>query len=203
MIYRFLIAAALLTLPVWAGLAQEAAVAAEDTPVLASTDPVAAKAAQLDAELARLEALRSELHAMDNAPLPEPVKPNSNSPLKTDSTVSAAELPPAPAPGSEAEFADALYRLGQYARARDIYKKLGDSKDLPEKKAAWIGFQLGNCARETGDYVAAIAAYENVMNASANDTWAREAEWWSGHLKWRLVWNETMKINAPASQQTP
>jgi tetratricopeptide (TPR) repeat protein len=148
-------------------------------------------AAQLEKELARLDALRAELEALETAPLP--VVKELASPGEKAEAAKLDGLPEMPVKGTEEAFADTLYRLGRCDKAQKVYQQLTESEGPASKDFAWIQFQLGNCARKTGDYVSAIAAYETVMNASPDAHWAREAAWWSGHLKWLLVWKETMK----------
>jgi tetratricopeptide (TPR) repeat protein len=147
---------------------------------------------QLDKELARLVAMKMELEALERAPLPAVAPVLQEQDAKSEG-VNIEGLPESPLPGAEGAYADTLYALGRFEKARKVYQKLAESEAPPSNNFAWAYFQLGNCARKTGDYVSAISAYENVMNAAPDAAWGHEAEWWAGHLKWLLVWNETMK----------
>lgn len=155
----------------------------------------------LEKELGRLDALKMELEALQNAPLPLPSAVGE----KTEEKIPGPDieaLPEAPLPGTEAEYADTLYNLESYAKAKIVYQKLADMEKPDSKNFSWIYFQLGNCSRMTGDFLSAISAYEKIMNTTPDNAWTHEAAWWAGHLKWRLVWNETMK-NAGATARPP
>lgn len=146
---------------------------------------------QLEKELDRLAAMKMELEALEQAPLP--AAPVSQVKDANGEVIDVDALPETPLPGAEGAYADTLYALGSFEKARKVYQKLAESEKPPSNSYAWVNFQLGNCARKTGDYVSAISAYESVMNAAPDAAWRQEAEWWAGHLKWLLVWNETMK----------
>lgn len=138
---------------------------------------------QLQQETARLEAMQAELTALINAPLPQEVKSEpATEPAATD-------IPSEPLPGMEEQYADSAYALGQIEAAKAAYQKLADAEPSKETMA-WARMQLGNCDRKMGNFADAITFYEMVANTAPESIWATEAEWWAGHLRWRLLWNE-------------
>jgi len=167
---------------------------------------------KLQNETARLRRLEAELEALKAAPLPDGVaqanvsaagdqESQENSPTgpmgqrTTDRRAGdheALRIPEAPAPGAEEEFANALFALGKYDRALAVYQRIIESGPAPEKKA-WARLQLGNCQRRSGDFVGALKTYADLMADSPDSFWAEEASWWSGQIKWRLLWNETLR----------
>lgn len=185
--------------------AQEIGEGSQETPSDAQQGPPQGPIEkELQNETARLRRLKAELEALEAAPLPDGMlqaKPSGsgaevsqeNSP--TDQGAGAHEalrLPEAPAPGAEEEFANALFALGKYDRALPLYQQIIESSPDPEKKA-WARLQLGNCQRRSGDFVGALKTYAELMADSPDSFWAEEAAWWSGQIKWRLLWNETLR----------
>ena len=167
---------------------------------------------ELQNETARLRRLKAELEALEAAPLPHGMlqanvsaagdpasQENSQTGPGAQRTTGrragdhdALRIPEAPAPGTEEEFANALFALGRYDQALAIYQQIIESGPEPEKKA-WTCLQLGNCQRRSGDFVGALKTYANLMADSPDSFWAEEASWWSGQIKWRLLWNEALR----------
>ena len=162
---------------------------------------------QIQAELERLGSLQEKLIAVRNAPVPERAAP-----VPASKTKDPAEKPkPKPIPvkavkGAEEEFANALYALGRYDRARAVYQDIVDNGP-GKRRYAWAMLQLGNCARKKNDFVTALGIYEKLLSRSPRDLWAQEAAWWAGEIKWRLLWDKTAsrqtgRVNAPQVPQT-
>ncbi len=150
---------------------------------------------QLQEEQADLQRLRDELEVIKSAPLPEAeakvLKPGEDKPV-----VSLEDVPAEPAEGADEEMADALFALGEHEKARLLYERIVESKP-GESHSAWARFQIGNCARRQDNLLAALKAYEALMNESPENRWSEEAAWWCAQIKWWLVWkDETVKQNA-------
>ena len=99
-------------------------------------------------------------------------------------------------------LADALYALGKYEDARALYAKVLAAKPKGEK-VVWALMQSGNCARHLHDYVGAVASYEQILNGHSTSPWCKDAEWWAAQIKWRLLWNETMKQQGVVATAAP
>ena len=80
----------------------------------------------------------------------------------------------------------------KYDQAKAIYIEIAESKPTPDR-LAWAHMQIGNCARKTGDFLGALAAYRELMNKVPDSSWAEEAAWWTSEIKWWSLWNETMR----------
>lgn len=163
-------------------------------------------------ELERLKKLQEELATIEAAPLPsrvattpKPVEAPAEAP--TPKAHVAADIPSRPVPGAEEEFANMLYAVGKYERARQAYQRIVDASPPPDRRG-WALLQIGNCARRAQNYVAALTAYSEAADKAPDTAWATEAAWWTGQVKWRLLWNEKaiQKLNipkAPATAQRP
>jgi len=172
----------------------------------AESEEAPAEAAALhevvEAEMERLERMQEELKTIESAPLPTPAPAAEETPEppapKPVLKHTAADVPPKPVPGAEEQYANMLFALGEYERATPVYRRIADNSQNPEK-VGWAFLQLGNCARRSGDHVAALAAYANVLSKAQDTTWAAEASWWTAQVKWRLLWNEESirKLNVP------
>jgi len=146
---------------------------------------------QLDEETERLKMLQEKLRAVAAEPLPAPAREPEKEAKRPSRQERIAAIPAEPCPGAEEDFANALYNLGEYDRARTVYERILKSNPSPDT-AAWARLLIGHCARKTGDYMAAVAAYEEAMNASGESPLTAEAAWWCGQLKWFLLLNESM-----------
>ena len=150
---------------------------------------------QLDQEIQRLKRLEEELRIIKAAPPPPKPAPAVEAKVKPPSL---DEVPDEPVAGAEEAFADALYVLGKYDQARQVYRHLIQQNPSVDT-VGWACLQVGNCARKKKEFMAAIAAYEECMNRFAESPWAKEAAWWSGHLKWMILLKETMRQESAAS----
>jgi len=151
--------------------------------------------AKVHDESAQLERLKEQLDALESigAPRPAPAVSavESPNPKQKPQPAKRADIPSAPLSGAEEEFADTLFVLGEYGRARAIYQQIIDNKPS-EKTAAWIHVQIGNCARREGDFATALDAYDMVMTETPESFWAEEAAWWTDQIKWRLLWKQIL-----------
>jgi len=178
--------------------------AAVPTDAKASAEATATETSRMERSVreaeAKLKRMREELAAIESAPPPPrraaPTGPDADRPGKTPLPKRAVkDIPARPIASAEEPFANALYALGKYQRAQAIYRRIAAGANVEEKRA-WARFQIGNCARKTNDMVAALAAYDELLAKSPNTLWAQEAAWWSGQVKWRLLWRETTKRKA-------
>jgi len=154
----------------------------------AADDGFARLEKQLQEEMKRLERLQEQLKVIQATPPPAPAPP---APRKEAPGPSVQEVPEGPVPGAEEAFANTLYALGQYRKARDMYRRLAQEGGS-EDRTAWALLQAGHCARRMGDNLAANEAYEECMNRFPKSPWAKEAAWWSGHVKWLTLLREAM-----------
>ena len=152
--------------------------------------------AQVSNESAQLERLKEQLNALESIATPKPMPgipaaepPKSKQKPKPVNTV---DIPSVPLPGAEEEFADTLFALGEYERARAIYQQIIDDGTPSEKTASWVHMQIGNCARREGDFATALSAYDTVMTGTPESFWAEEAAWWTDQIKWRLLWKQVL-----------
>ena len=149
---------------------------------------------ELKEEMLRLKRLESELQNIETAPLPV-AKPQSmlgGPVVLPQPKPEHKDLPISASPGSEEELANTLFALGEFKKAQIAYEG-AVSKDLPEDRIAWAMFQIGNCARRTGDDLGAIKAYEALMNRIPEHPWAIEASWWASQLKWWAIWRQAQR----------
>ena len=164
------------------------------------------------AEMERLKRMHEELEAIESAPLPAPAAAAEETPApaasKSAPKRTAADVPAKPAPGAEEQYANMLFALGEYERAMPFYRRIAEKGGSPDE-VGWALLQLGNCARHSGDHVAALAAYGKALTRAQDTPWAAEASWWTAQVKWRLLWNEesVRKLDIPKmperSGQTP
>ncbi len=147
---------------------------------------------QLQAETEKLRQLHETLEAIENAPLPEEPAKNPETAESKPEPVEAFDIPEKPVAGAEEDFANVLFMVGEYERAKAVYDTILSGKPAPDR-AAWAALQAGHCARLSGEYMDAVRAYESCMNEYGNSPWADEAAWWAGQVKWRLVIQETMR----------
>lgn len=170
------------------------------------TDVVApAPEDQLAAEIDRVRELTAKLKAIESAPLP--TAPELAAAAAAAVPASAPKppeeiIPTTPVTGAGEEMADALYALGKYKDALALYAKLVESKPK-EETAVWALMQSGHCARHLRDYVSAVALFEQIMNEYTTSPWVRDAEWWAAQIKWRLLWDETMRQQGTVATAAP
>ena len=160
---------------------------------------------QVAEEMERLRMLEEKLRTISSeaevARTERAASPATPPPQKADTPA----LPSEPLAGAEEAFANTLYSLGEWKRASAVYESILKSSPNPDT-AAWAKLQIGHCARKTGDYIAAVAAYEQATNMASESCWTKEAAWWCGHLKWSLLLAESMRhdaASAPNPDTTP
>ncbi len=146
---------------------------------------------ELKEETAKLQKMEAELKAVESLPLPSAAAPVVKAPA-VNPAADPKDIPKEPVNGLEEDYANALYAVGKYDLARAVYQKIIESKPKADV-LAWARFQVGNCARHSDDFPAAGAAYEALMTASPTSPWADEAAWWSGEVKWRILWDQSTK----------
>ena len=147
---------------------------------------------QLETETEKLRQLRETLEAIETAPLPEEPKEKPEATESQQDPAEELELPEKPVAGAEEDFANVLFMIGEYKRAKSVYDEM--LADAPSAdRAAWAALQVGHCARLSGEYMDAVRAYESCMNEYEASPWADEAGWWAGQVKWRLVIQETLR----------
>lgn len=151
---------------------------------------------QIQKELENLKFLQEQLSAVTSMPVPT----GSAAAQTPDTGVKAAPgsaapkaIPAVPMEGAEEDFADMLYVLGEYDRAAVIYRQITDSAQsgTADERLAWSMLQFANCSRKTHDLVTAQRTYEKLLVQLPDNQWSKEAAWWAGQIKWRLLWNET------------
>lgn len=189
------------------------ALGADQPPVAAPVEPAAEINSDetieileedLDGEMKELKRLEAELEAIESAPLPAKKAAGKKSAIAQKPAratkkpeFQAKDIPETPAIGAEENLADILYSLGEYKKARRIYRELADSKPAQDR-LAWALFQVGNCARKTGDFLGAKKVYGELINTVPEHPWAVEATWWDTQIQWWVMWRESRRQAAQA-----
>ena len=197
--WRYVIVATALLLSVTLGTA----LGADKPPVEAPVEPAAETNSDettellkqdLNGEMKELKRLEAELEAIESAPLPTKKSAVTQKPASATKKpeFQAEDIPDTPAIGAEEDLADILYSLGEYKKARRIYRELADSKPAQDR-LAWALFQAGNCARKTGDFLGAKKIYGELINTAPEHPWAAEATWWDTQIQWWVMWRESRR----------
>ena len=100
--------------------------------------------ARVSDESAQLERLKEQLDALESISAPKPASATPAfeppKPKQKPQPVKLTDIPSAPLSGAEEEFADTLFALGEYSRARTIYQQIIDNNPSEKTQIVYQSF---------------------------------------------------------------